>query len=254
MTNSDNISDNRNIENKTEPISLSSALLAPVNSIFEAQIHAARAFLNFIFQMGFRHQVSSKKRKLWESDKEKYKEELNELHEQENARVEINKLNQKRKQGTELTETEINKLKNLTAEYGDLYQQSFDFIDNSGNQFAVNIPNLALLPIRPLAIHEAEFSYEFMVQNSAIKKYDQNPTIKEKEKDDKPEDSPWFLIKEPKSIQGYFAEKSENASMDSKAIKVNIKIGNTEMPYGLEKLIVHLTNSVDILNKNENNL
>ncbi len=36
-------------------ISLSAALLAPINSIFEAQIHSARAFLNFILQMGFRH-------------------------------------------------------------------------------------------------------------------------------------------------------------------------------------------------------
>ena len=37
-----------------DQISLSAALLAPINSIFEAQIHSARAFLNFILQMGFR--------------------------------------------------------------------------------------------------------------------------------------------------------------------------------------------------------
>ena len=238
-------------------LSLSSALLAPVNSIFEAQIHAARAFLNFIFQMGFRHQAGEKEKEEWNANPEKYTDELEELKARENAKLKINALNEKRKGGSELTDEEVEELKRLLVEHGDLYQQSFDFMDNSGNMFSVNVPNLALLPIRPLAIQEAEFSYNFMVKNSETKNYEQNPTrklLKKTTEKDEPTKSPWFLIKEPKSIQGHFVEKGEEERSSAAAIKVNIKIGNTEMPYGLEKLIVHLTNSVDILNKDEQNL
>lgn len=37
------------------PISLSQALLAPLDAIFKAQIHAARSFLNLILQIGYPH-------------------------------------------------------------------------------------------------------------------------------------------------------------------------------------------------------
>lgn len=39
----------------TSPISLSQALLAPLDAIFKAQIHAARSFLNLILQIGYPH-------------------------------------------------------------------------------------------------------------------------------------------------------------------------------------------------------
>src|SRR3569832_2523667 len=36
-------------------VSLSQALLAPLDSIFKAQIHAARSFLNLLLQLGYGH-------------------------------------------------------------------------------------------------------------------------------------------------------------------------------------------------------
>ena len=39
----------------TSPISLSQALLAPLDAIFKAQIHAARSFLNLVLQIGYPH-------------------------------------------------------------------------------------------------------------------------------------------------------------------------------------------------------
>ena len=40
----------------TTPVSLSQALLAPLDAIFKAQIHAARSFLNMLLQIGYPHQ------------------------------------------------------------------------------------------------------------------------------------------------------------------------------------------------------
>jgi len=37
-------------------ISLSQALLAPLDAIFKAQIHSARSFVNFLLQLGYHHQ------------------------------------------------------------------------------------------------------------------------------------------------------------------------------------------------------
>jgi hypothetical protein len=43
------------------PISLSQALLAPLDAIFQAQIHAARSFLSLLLQIGFPHQELNQK-------------------------------------------------------------------------------------------------------------------------------------------------------------------------------------------------
>lgn len=39
----------------TQPVSLSQTLLAPLDAIFKAQIHAARSFLNLLLQIGYPH-------------------------------------------------------------------------------------------------------------------------------------------------------------------------------------------------------
>lgn len=40
------------------PVSLSQALLAPLDAIFKAQIHAARSFINFLLQLGYPDEYS----------------------------------------------------------------------------------------------------------------------------------------------------------------------------------------------------
>jgi hypothetical protein len=51
--------DQKREEDKTsgdfENVSLSAALLAPLSSLMKAQLHGARAFLNFLLQLGYRH-------------------------------------------------------------------------------------------------------------------------------------------------------------------------------------------------------
>jgi hypothetical protein len=43
------------------PVSLSQALLAPLDAIFKAQIHAARSFLSLLLQLGYPHQPVDEK-------------------------------------------------------------------------------------------------------------------------------------------------------------------------------------------------
>lgn len=225
-----------NPKDALEPISLSAALLAPINSIFEAQIHSARAFLNFILQMGFRHQPTK-------AELDGNENLQNEQKKIDEGKENIKKLLKKRQQTGTLTKEEIADLKELNINYGDLYHQSIDFIDQNGNEIFLGIPNLALLPIKPLAIQEAEFSYEFSVA-SETDAYDQMGAALKKD-----QNRPWFLIKEPKSIRGSFITSKENST--ERSIKINVKVGSTEIPYGLEKLLVHLTNSIEAIDKTE---
>jgi len=228
------------IKKSLDPISLSSALLAPINSIFEAQIHSARAFLNFILQMGFRHQPSKKE---IEADEEtrKYEEE------KEKARKRMKELFKEREQNQGFLSAEkVAELKELSATYGDLYYQNIEFIDQTGNEFLLSIPNLALLPIKPLSINEADFSYEFEVSSENIE-YKQMGAAYEKA--EKEEVRPWFLIREPKSIRGRFAPRKEESTEAS--IKINVKVGSTPTPYGLEKLLVHLTSNIETIDKKD---
>ncbi len=230
--------ENSNKDKSNEKISLSAALLAPINSIFEAQIHSARAFLSFILQMGFRHTPS---RDDFE-DQDLYNSHIEDLR---IAKNEMKELFRDRNRDGHLSAAKTARLKELSANYGDLYHQSIDFIDNTGNEFQVSIPNLALLPIKPLAISEADFSYEFVV-DSETETFNQNGAALKSEGGKK--ENPWFLIK-PKSLRGSIAERKEDS--EHRAIKINVKVGNTEMPYGLEKLLVHLTNSIDSIDKKD---
>ncbi len=239
---------------------LSAAFLAPLNSIFEAQVHAARSFLNFLLKMGFRHQYTPQDITLIESRVkdiqtqidalgngksnadavQKLTEQRDELQgiideekNRQDKKTRMRQLFKKRKEQNTLTDQEIVELKTLNAETGELYQQSFDMIDDTGNGVTVNIPNLALLPVKPLSIQEADISFEFNVEKSEAWKT----------KDDEDRSRPWFLIKEPKSLRGEIA--TTKAGRSESSIKVNMKIEASEMPSGLERMLVHLTNSIE---------
>ena len=137
-----------NHENKQEEdnkeITLSAALLAPLNAIFEAQIHAARAFLNFVLQMGLRHQYSAKDIKELEKEREKNKEILDKIAEEKAAKKRIKELEQK----DTLSDSDRNELWNLKLEWDDLRMQKFNYSDDKGNISSIFVPNLAILPIK----------------------------------------------------------------------------------------------------------
>lgn len=226
-------------ENKE--ITLSAALLAPLNGIFEAQIHAARAFLNFILQMGFRHQYSEKEEKALRENPENAAI-VQEIDEEREGKKRIKELEKKKQLEGNLTKEESEELWNLKMKWDDLYFQKFDFLDSSGKSSSIFIPNLALLPIKPLAVDNAKFKFSLSVTSNS-KEYNQMGTVNGADKK-----RPWYLI-DPKSVVGEFA-KGESSE---KTIQVEVSISATEMPYGLDKLLTSLTNNVGISNKIDSN-
>jgi hypothetical protein len=230
-------------------LSLSEALLAPLNSIFEAQIHASRSFLSFFLQMGFRHKYSEAEKEvlkknpdenkdilLYLEQEKKAKEEIDQLKRQLEELKQIDKLNpdqEKEKQ------QKIRKLKELNSKWSDLIYQNIEYLDPNGNERTLSISNLSLLPIKPLAIQNANFKFELKV-NDKIESV--TSTIRSTAKVDPKR--PWFLIKDPKNIEGEFVPQRQENSTD-KTIKIDVTIGSVDVPYGLHKLISSLTNTAE---------
>ena len=223
-------------------ISLSQAILAPLDAVLKGQIHAARSFLNFVLQMGYPHYPVD------ESGNPIPKE-------------------------------------NLTAEeqkkYDTLYNLEFyheTATDNQSRRQKVSIPALALVPVAPLAVESAEFTFDIAVshiyrhrqiqrsegkalgmEGEAAKKKDPKkeqatkatPNQKPEEEAFGPHYRPWFLVENPISIRGAIAPKAsapkgastEAAQEDSEQAKIHIeiKVGTLKMPAALDKLLTALT-------------
>jgi len=221
-------------EEQDDSITLSAALLAPLNAIFEAQVHAARAFLNFVLQMGFRHKYSESEIAELRKEPAKNKEIINEIDREIDAKKRISELEQK---GT-LTVKEGNELQRLKIQWDDLRMQKFDYFDDKGNVSSFFIPNLAILPIKPLGVENANFKFELNVKKFT-EDFNQMGTVKGASGD-----RPWYLIK-PKRISGEFGKSEGN----EKSIKIEVNVGTTDMPYGLDKLLTSLTNNVNVTHK-----
>lgn len=227
-------------------LSLAEALLAPLNSIFEAQVHASRAFLNFFLQMGFRHKYTPEDRKFLEENPSAANNEiLEKIKEEDAANNRIKALSDRVRQlkarmPGELTDAERieladseRELVNLKREWSSLYQQSIEYIDQNGNERTIFIPNLALLPVQPLGIKEANFKYELGVTN-ATKTDTQIKTA-----DGAARKRPWWIVN-PKDIRGEFVPQQKEDST-ARSIKIEVSIGTVDIPYGLHKLLSSLT-------------
>jgi len=116
--------------------------------------------------------------------------------------------------------------------------QKFDYFDDKGNVSSFFIPNLAILPIKPLGVENANFKFELNVKKFT-EDFNQMGTVKGASGD-----RPWYLIK-PKRISGEFGKSEGN----EKSIKIEVNVGTTDMPYGLDKLLTSLTNNVNVTHK-----
>lgn len=217
-----------------DSITLSAALLAPLNAIFEAQVHAARAFLSFVLQMGFRYQYSVKEKEELRKEPRKNKSILDEIDAEEVAKKRILELELK----DTLTNKETKELWALKIQWDELRMQKFDYFDDKGNATSIYIPNLAILPIKPLGVENANFKFELNVK-TFTEDYNQMGTVK-----GAAAERPWFLIK-PKRIKGEFGRGDSN----EKSIKIEVNVTTTDMPYGLDKLLTSLTSNVNVIPK-----
>jgi hypothetical protein len=217
-----------------DSITLSAALLAPLNAIFEAQVHAARAFLSFVLQMGFRHEYTKEEIAELKKDPKKNKEAIDDIEEEKDDRKRIATLEQQ----ASLTAKEQNELLTLKVKWDDMRMQKFNYYDDKGNSSSYFIPNLAILPIKPLGVQNANFKFELNVK-SFTEDFNQMGTVKGVSGA-----RPWYLIK-PKRITGEFGKSDSN----ERSIKIEVNVGTTDMPYGLDKLLTALTNNVNVTPK-----
>ena len=145
------------------------------------------------------------------------------------------------------------KPKNDNLDKDKLYMQEFKYEtkDQGGNPVTsvIKIPALALVPISPLSIDQADFSVDFRVSHVFRHQQLQESEIKnldgEKKTDYNEYRRPWFLVKDPVSIRGVIAPKaSEEIKEDNSeesSIKINIKISRQARPAGIDKLLTSLT-------------
>jgi hypothetical protein len=190
-------------------ISLSQAILAPLDAILKAQLHAARSFLSLLLQLGYPHQP------LKEGEKEGV-------------------------QGTD---------EKKTWSDGTPYMLEFAHEVEEGGERRrqkIRVPALALVPVAPLAVQSAEFRFAMSVHEVAAHRQmraSAGDAVKEDEGDADEFKRPWFLVSEPVSVRGTIAAPTaptDSTTQDAR-IEVEIKLAAIPIPAGLDRLLTGLT-------------
>ncbi len=203
-------------------ISLSQALLAPLDAIFKAQLHGARSFLNMLLQLGFPHKP---------------------IDEEEGEVTE-------KKEGAPGPPLAAPEKKETPKELP--YNLEFHYeamIDGKVLKRKVSVPALALVPVAPLAVESAGFKFGMMIKtierHRQIQASEAKAVETEKEKGFDRHKRPWFLVDNPISMRGVIAppvqtEVTKETTQES-TIQIEVKVGKMMIPAGLDKLLTSLT-------------
>ncbi|MEK7307240.1 MAG: DUF2589 domain-containing protein [Nitrospirota bacterium] len=203
-------------------ISLSQALLAPLDAIFKAQLHGARSFLNMLLQLGFPHKPID--------------DGGGEIPEKKEGHPEPPLIPPEKK------ETPKELPYNLEFHYEAM-------IDGKVLKRKVSVPALALVPVAPLAVESAEFKFGMMIKkierHRQIQQSEAKAVETEKEKGFDRHKRPWFLVDDPISMRGVIAppvqtEGTKEVAQES-TIQIEVKVGKMMIPAGLDKLLTSLT-------------
>lgn len=196
--------------------SLSSAILAPLTALVQAQVHSSRAFLNYLLQLGYRHASLDEKNEITTTDNS----HLTPFTLPFVNRVQIN--------GQEvLQRIEIPALALVPSIPLGIESAEFEY------QFAVD-------NYKPHAQLQTE--REKQEQKAKLKTAttsDQAPPETTKR--------PWFLVEDPVSFQGKIGAKDagseDGSTRQQSSIQIKIKVGQMAIPSGLDKLLTALTQS-----------
>ena len=224
--NADTPAKNVNIPASIAEISLSQAILAPLDALFKAQVHAARSFLNLLLQIGYPHvECDSQGNPIIYP----------------HAKLDL--------QGNPVSNGPETKPLSV-------YTEDFFTTDQDGNKMKVSIPSLALVPITPLTIDNASFKLNFKVGNTDVhtqmQASEKKITDAEKANDSGWDETkrPWFLVSDPVSFRGNVApsanEKTESSQSSSSVINIEINLCRQPLPAGLDKLLTFLQESSKI--------
>jgi hypothetical protein len=198
-------------------VSLSQVLLAPLDALFKAQVHAARSFLNFVLQLSYEDKAPA------------------------TGGAAAASAGAPKQPDTIFSIDFVQKVPPLPpATPGG--QPGPERLQK------VSVPVLALVPLRPLAVQEAEFNLAMEVtwvgRHRQMRKQPvrAGASAAEAAAAEKKQ-PPWYLVREPISLRGLVAASPSNDAGDKRLIKVNVKLAPVATPAGLEKLLTTLTQS-----------
>lgn len=187
-------------------ITLSQAVLAPLDAIFEAQIHSARSFLNMILQLGYPHSPPAAA-------------------------------------GDEAEQGDGDAPAEDPTSHSAFMVHFHHETDVDGDRVLqrVAVPALSLVPVAPLAVKEADFEMEMAVRGVAPRRQHQDG----RKDDDEGEDShrrPWFLVDQPVTLCGSIAPPEEKGGVlrtrrGEATVKIRIKVASIPTPAGLDRLL-----------------
>lgn len=208
----DNDGDNENLVSKVV-LSMDQAILAPLDAIAKAQTHAARSFLNLLFQIGYPHiPIDSDGNPKYDDMGERKKSYTFDCH-------------------LKSEEGKLTKISVPTLAMVPIQPLAIDSVD-----FSVELKVVEIAEHRQIQSSEAK-SLEKEGASSDLNR----------ENGDLAKARPWYLVDNPVSFRGHLGDGSrgsgqQNAgSSESASVKVNIKMTRAPIPDGLEKLLAAMT-------------
>ena len=218
---SNTMTDNNNNKNylgdvKDATVSLSQAILAPLDALFKAQIHSARSFLNLLLQVGYPHQP------------------VDGIDNSTGA-------------------TLVSADQNGPNEPFELeFKYSAPDVNNTTKDYILKIPALALVPINALSIDSGEFKFGLNIKRIDDHEQLQNSrTATEENKNDNTNKRPWYLVSNPISMTGNISShtSAKQTEQSDTTIDIYIKVSKSPVPAALDNLLTTLTQSAKIIPK-----
>lgn len=236
-------------------LSLSQAILAPLDAIFKAQIHAGRSYINMLWQMAYPHlPVDSKGRQI--PFRDAYRADGSYIYEDSDGFLfTIDDAGNKQPAPYLSDEDKTKNRVNLFMPYQ--FPMSFQAMNGDElKEYVMQIPAIAMVPSTPLGIDEANINFEMAI--SRVEDHKQLRSSETKNfsaasEGDGYSDTkrPWYLVDRPKSIVGNISSGS-SSSTDSK-IGITIKLTKSPVPAALEKSLTMLTQAIFIKENNKPN-
>jgi hypothetical protein len=190
-------------------ISLSQAILAPLDALAKAQVHAARSFLNFLLQMGYPHQVYRGKKQA-DGDGISYSMKFRVEQDAEDGK------------GKKIVDLSIPALALVPTQPLGIESAEYNL------QFVIH-----------------EIDYHRQIQASEEEQLKKEGRAGEDGR--KHEPRPWYLVSDPISVRGTLSDPGGDGKARQQAsIQVNVKVSRSPTPAGLAKILSAMTQAAGL--------
>lgn len=203
-----------NDEGDIREVSLSAALLAPLTSLVKAQLHASRAFLGFLLELGYRH-IELDENGL---PVDKPVGDLQPFTMDFVSRVQVNGHEQ---------------LQKITVPALALVPTSPLGVESAEFEYDFKVDR---------------YEKHTQLQPSRVKQEEESKTRTGSSKPDgNAEKRPWYLVEQPVSLRGQIDGRKQNRVTDESgqretaSMRIKVKVGKIPVPSGLDRLLTALT-------------